>query len=161
MSVGGGLRTLPIHLQSASHRQDGSAQCKVINMPVGEELQRLDQSLLAFDPAFRAFASKHHLTLTRSEKESVGRSFRWGKGPHGLIQLFLGNLERGEWKLWACCSQDRGGERFWKTQYLIDGQPLEAFADTLPALLEEGLKLVNEWRTHPEQLEFATKLRWH
>ena len=129
----------------------------MINMPVAEVLQRHDESLFPLDASFRAFAKRHHLTFIQNEKESVGRSLRWGHGSHGLIQLFLSDLDRGYWKLWLCCVQDRGDEFFWKTQYLVDGRPLEAFADRLPGLLEDGLKLVNDWRMHPEQLEFAAK----
>jgi hypothetical protein len=128
------------------------------DMPVGGPLQRYDEALCAFDPEFRAFARQHHLTIARNERESVGYSLRWGSGPRGLIQLFLSNIERGEWKLWLCCSQDRGDERYWRTQYLLDGQPLDDFARRLPTLLADGLRLVNDWRAHPDQLEFATKL---
>ena len=127
-------------------------------MGVGEPLQRHYESLLALDPAFEVFVSRHAVKLARNEKESVGRSLRWGANPHGLIQLFLSDLAQDEWKLWLCCFQDRGDERFWKTRYLVDGKPLNAFSDRLPQLLENGFALVDDWRRHPDHLEFATKI---
>jgi hypothetical protein len=130
----------------------------------GSWLESADQAirwealLAPLDPQFEAFTSRRGLTLERNERESVGRSIRWGDNPRGLIKLFLKGLETDQWKLWLCCANDRDGKRYWRQEYLVDGQPIASFAELLAEFLEQGFDRVNHWMGHPEDLSFATDL---
>jgi hypothetical protein len=123
-----------------------------------EEWDRLEAPIKALDPAIHAFAIAHSLSVDRNEKESVGRSIRWGSNPSCLIQLYLADQAALTWNLWACCSEDRQMDRYWKTRFLIEGQSVTDFAQKIQALLLEAYYDLMTWSAEPEQLVFATKL---
>jgi hypothetical protein len=124
-----------------------------------EEWQRLEAPLLQVDSCIERFAREHSLNLSKNHKEWPERSLTWGENPRCLIQLYLAEEEDLTWNLWLCCSEDRGGERFWRKEFAVRGQKLEQFIMDLPKLLDESLKQLNDWRAAPDKLEFATKLQ--
>jgi hypothetical protein len=123
-----------------------------------EEWERLEAPIRAIDPAIDNFASTHSLTVVRNERESVGRSMRWGSNPSCLIQLYLADQSKLTWNLWACCSEDRQLKRYWKQRMLVEESKAADFADKIIELLEEGYEDVCVWSAQPDQLVFATKI---
>lgn len=123
-----------------------------------EELARFDAALAPIDPTIAASAARRTLSVRKNERESIGRSIRWGNDPSALLQLYLSDPERLTWNLWACCSEDRGNERYWKTTFLVEGKEVSAFASSIDTLLERGFRELTEWREHPHLLAFATKI---
>lgn len=123
-----------------------------------EQWVHLEAALRPIDPLIDRFAARNALLVTHNEGESVGRSMRWGSNPSALLQLYLSDLNRMTWNLWACCYEDRGSDRYWKTAFLVEGEEVVAFAQSLDALLERGLGELNHWCEHPELLRFATKV---
>src|SRR2546430_16910392 len=100
------------------------AVSKTATMPNGhhhgseEEWNRLEAPFREIDPAVQAFARRHGLRLTTDYHDWPERSLRWGGDIERLIQIYLHDEQRLTWNLWLCASQDRGRERFWKTQFL-------------------------------------------
>ena len=123
-----------------------------------EEWQRLEGPLLKIDPVLEHFAATHGVVLSRNAKDSPERSLRWGNSPSFLIQLYLEGSSGPTWNMWLCCSEDRGDSRYWRTDFAARGEPVEAFQDRLPGLLEESFRTVTAWGADPAQLQFATKL---
>lgn len=123
-----------------------------------EEWQRLEAPLLAIDPVLERFAASHGIELLKNEKDSPGRSLRWGDNPSFLIQLFLADETARSWNLWLCCVQDRDDSRYWRNDYAVRDKSVETFRGQLDVLLEESLTRLTEWGANSEQLEFATRL---
>jgi hypothetical protein len=76
-----------------------------------------------------------------------------------LIQLYLDDQHKLTWNLWIAASQDRARERYWKKTFLVKSEPIEAFAERLPNLLEEARDTLLLWSRHPDEFEFATTLK--
>jgi hypothetical protein len=123
-----------------------------------EQWAHFEAALLPIDPNINGFAARHALSVRQNERDSVGRSMRWGNNPSALLQLYLADPDRLTWNLWACCSDDRGSDRYWKTTFLMEGEEVAAFAPFIDALLERGFSELTEWREHPNLLTFATKI---
>jgi hypothetical protein len=123
-----------------------------------EEWQRLQAPLLSIDPSLEAFAHAHGLTVSKNHKDNPDRSIRWGDNPTCLIQIYLEGDDGPTWNLWLCCTEDRGDSRYWRKDFPVRDEPVDAFRDKLPALLEDGFAMLEAWRASPEQLAFATKL---
>lgn len=123
-----------------------------------EEWERLEAPLLALDPVIASFADEHSLALSKNHKDWPDRSMRWGQNPSCLIQLYLADAASISWHLWLCCAEDRGRERFWRQERLIDGKQTPLFEAQIPNLLNEGRRRLEEWRAAPDQLEFATTI---
>lgn len=123
-----------------------------------EEWQRLEGPLLTIDPVLEAFSVRHGIELLKNEKDSPGRSFRWGDNPGFLIGFSLQDEATLSWNLWLCCFEDRDDSRYWRNEYAIREEPVEAFGPQLDSLLEESFARVEAWGANPEQLQFATKL---
>ena len=118
------------------------------------EWKRMEAPLLQTDEAFRAAAEKHQLRLSANVKLWPERSLTWGIDIRRLIQLFLKDENVLTFNLWLSASEDRPGVRYWKQEMLVDQQPIEAFLNNLPSLLEEAYARVNSWQS--DQLELAT-----
>jgi hypothetical protein len=123
-----------------------------------EEWQRLEEPLLAIDPILERFAAARGVLVSRNAKDAPERSLTWGGSPSFLIQLYLADYARPSWNMWLCCSEDRGDERFWRTDFAVRDQPMDAFQSRLSALLEQSFRTVETWGADPDQLQFATKL---
>ena len=125
----------------------------------GSEAQwyRMEAPLLQVDPVLEKFAAAHKLTLSKNYHGEPERSLRWNTALDCLIQLYLEDADRLTFNMWLCASQDRGGERFWRREFLVKDQKLEDFTDRLPELLEEAFSSVSSWSS--ATLEFATTLR--
>ena len=118
----------------------------------------MEGPLLALDPDLARFAIAHGLEVSKNAKDYPERSLRWGNNPSFLIQIYLENEDRLSWNLWLCCYEDRDDSRYWRTDFVIRDEPMEAFRDQLPGVLEESFKRLVAWGADPEQLEFVTKL---
>ncbi|HEV7352183.1 MAG TPA: hypothetical protein VGN74_03540 [Brevundimonas sp.] len=123
-----------------------------------EEWVRLEAPLLELDPVIAAFADEHSLALSKNHKDWPERSIRWGANPSCLIQLYLADSNLVLWHLWLCCAEDRGSERFWRQDRLVDGQQMPDFGPHIRNLLDEGRRRLERWRAAPEELEFATRI---
>ena len=123
-----------------------------------EEWQRLEAPLVALDPVLNQFAAAHKLAMSKNAKNSPERSLHWGDNPRFLIQLYLASEAGPSWNLWLCCSEDRGESRYWRQDFAIEGQPVQAFQDQLPTILMDGLNQLKVWGANPDQFEFATRL---
>lgn len=123
-----------------------------------EEAWKLATTLEAIDPTLETFAQAHRLTLSRNSKGHPERSLRWGDGPSCLIQIYLDGLTNPTWALWLCCHEDRDGSRYMRSQFLLENVELVVIERDLPALLKNGRGILNDWRTRPSDLVFATHL---
>jgi len=124
-----------------------------------EKWKRLEGPLVEIDPVIDEFAQKIGVPVTKNFKDLPGRSIEWGGEIRCLIQIYLANEKELTWNIWICCSHDRDGSRYWKREFLIENKPIEDFSDRLPDLFAEGRARLINWSRHPENLEFATKLR--
>ena len=121
-----------------------------------DEWRRMEAPLVVVDDVLIMFARAHQMQITKNYHEWPERSLTWGTRIRRLIQLYAAESDQPTFNLWLCASQDRGLSRFWKREFLFEKKPLAAFADRLPALLEEARNKVNSWEER--DLEFATKL---
>jgi len=117
----------------------------------------MEAPLVKADPVLQKFAAAHRLKLSKNYHNEPERSLTWDTGIRRLIQLYLQDPKTLTLNLWLCASQDLGGSRFWRREFLVKDQRLDDFFDQLPALLEEGYARVNSWTG--DTLEFGTKLR--
>jgi hypothetical protein len=122
------------------------------------EWERQEAPLLKLDPTISSFADEHSLALARNHKDWPERSLRWGQNPSCLMQLYLADADALTWHLWLCCTEDRGRDRFWRQERLIDGEHISTFAPRISSLLREGYLRLEEWKAAPDQLEFATRI---
>jgi hypothetical protein len=123
-----------------------------------EEWDRIEGPLLELDPLIDDFARTANLAVTKNLKDLPERSLQWGKDIRCLIQVYLEDQTALTWNIWICCSNDRDGKRYWKTEFLVKQKTCRDFQDRLPSLLEEGRARLVEWSRHPEALELATTL---
>jgi len=123
-----------------------------------EEWERLQEPLLVIDPILERFATMRGLQITRNAKDTPERSIRWGDNPSFLIQLYLESEVGPTWNLWLCCSEDRDDSRYWRRDFAVRAEPIEAFSEQLAGLLETSFSRLLAWGKNPQQLEFATKL---
>lgn len=117
-----------------------------------------DSLLEEVDPIISAFARRHSLSVVKNERESVGRSMQWGENPYALLQIYRTDLVQPTWNMWACCWEDREGKRYMKSEDLFDHLKVSNFVEDLDDLLENGFRLINDWRRNTSILKFATKL---
>lgn len=151
----------PLWVESGHWRSNGAMSPFMANggwYGTPEEWQRLQGPLLAIDPVLDRFAAARGVRVSRNAKDAPERSLTWGGRPRFLIQLYLESDAGPTWNMWLCCSEDRGDSRYWRTDFAVRGQPLEAFQARLSALLEESFETVKTWGNDPDQLQFATKL---
>ena len=123
-----------------------------------EEWDRLEAPLLELDPMISSFSDEHSLALSKNHKDWPGRSLKWGQSPSCLMQLYLADADTLVWHLWLCCSEDRGSERFWRQERIIDGEQIATFAPRILPVLREGYGRLEKWRAAPDRLEFATTI---
>jgi hypothetical protein len=123
-----------------------------------EEWQRMEAPIEALDPELQRFAALHSLSIERNHKDWPGRSMVWDNGVRCLIQLYLDDAESFGIDLWICASQDRGRNRYWKQEFLCKGAPSDNIERRLPELLATAKARLDDWSSHPEQLEFATEI---
>jgi hypothetical protein len=105
----------------------------------------MEAPLLRADPVLQKFAATRGLAVSKNYHGDPERSLRWGGGIQRLIQLYLEDSDRLTLNLWVCASQDRGGTRFWRRDFVVKEKKLEDFFERLPVLLEEAYALVNAW----------------
>ena len=123
-----------------------------------EEWSRIEAPLKALDSDLDRFASKYGLNVTKNHKDWPERSLAWETDVRCVIGIYLVDESLLTLNLWICASQDRNGSRFWKRETLRKEVQLPEMArDLLPAL-ETGKCKLDHWSSHPEELEFATKL---
>lgn len=82
----------------------------------------------------------------------------WDNGVRCLIQLYLDNADTLGVNLWICASQDRGRDRYWKKEFLWKGASAEDVAPSFSEFLSTAKTKLDQWSSHPDQLEFATKI---
>jgi hypothetical protein len=121
-----------------------------------EEWDRLEAPLIALDPTLEAFARQRGLTLGKNHKYPE-RSLTWGGSVSRLIQIFIAGDQGPTFNLWLCASEDRGGDRFWKQQFLLEAATGGELADGLESRLAYAHEIVASWQ--PGDLQFATHLR--
>jgi hypothetical protein len=117
---------------------------------------RIESPLHSLDPALDAFAQEHGLSVSRNARGWPDRSIRWGHPVNRLIQVFLESEDRLTWTLWACASEDRDAERYWRHVSLRKAVPIDEIASDLPALLNEAKRTLEAWSS--SDLEFATEI---
>jgi len=119
------------------------------------EWAHIEAPLIRVDPLLEEFARTHRVPLAKNSHGSPDRSITWTDGASCLIQLYPVNQDPPSFSLWIRASQDRGRERYWKTAYLVEDQPLAAFEAELPALLDEGLHTLAAWCSDPESFDYV------
>ena len=112
--------------------------------------------LRRLDPLLARFARTHGVSVGRNYQGAHERSLKWGAPIRRLIQVYLEDPDALTWNVWLCASEDRGGARYWKHEFLKRAVSIEEIERGLPQLLEEARLLVESWSS--DQLEFATKL---
>jgi hypothetical protein len=123
-----------------------------------EEWDRVEKPLLEIDPVICKLAHAWGLRVLKNAKDWPSRSMQWGGDVRCLIQIWLANQDQLTWNIWICCSQDRDGERYWRTENLIEGKCLSDFKDGLSETLTAARERLIAWSERPEELTFATKL---
>lgn len=123
-----------------------------------DEWDRFEAPLMLLDDAFNDFAERHKLEVRRNHKDWPARSVSWGNGAECLIQLYVAHMNAPEVILWICASVDRGHERYWRHERLIDSLRADHIVEELPEQLDLGFKRLHEWCMHTESFEFATAL---
>jgi hypothetical protein len=124
-----------------------------------EEWERLEAPLKLLDPGLGSFAHTHGLTVTKNSKHGrPERSIIWGDDVRCLVQLFLASESVPTLNLWICASQDRDGNRYWKNEMLRREVQASDLVLELRDILEAGIRQLNQWSAHPDQLQFATEL---
>ena len=91
--------------------------------------ERLQAPLLTIDAMLDHFAEAHGLLLSKNAKDCPERSLRWGDNPGCLIQIYPESEDGPTWNLWLCCSEDRGGSRYWRRDFAIQSELTEWRAD--------------------------------
>lgn len=110
-----------------------------------DEWGRFEAPLLALDDMLTSFAARRGLALSRNTRSWPARSLEWGGDVSRLIQLYLADEARVTFHLWVCASQDRGGKRYWRQEFLIKDQPADALLADLPRLLEIAFDTADAW----------------
>jgi hypothetical protein len=118
--------------------------------------EALEMPLRALDVELRAFAQRNGAAFTTNSRNWPDRSIIWGNSIRRLVQIYLADESRPTYSLWLCASEDRGGKRYWKEQFLREAVPIAEIAADLPDLLEQGRSLLEAWTSGT--LEFATAL---
>jgi hypothetical protein len=72
------------------------------------------------------------------------------------MQIYLADEKRVTYSFWLCASEDRGGERYWRREFLREDVLIGEIAVDLAELLERGRSLLEGWTS--ETLEFGTTL---
>jgi hypothetical protein len=121
-----------------------------------EEWARLEAPLIAIDDVLAVFASQHGLSIEKN-RGFPERSIRWGSPVSRLIQIFIAAEDVPTFHLWLCASEDRGRDRFWKREFLLESVTGAQLADGLGARLAGAYEVVAAWQ--PTDLEFAGHLR--
>ena len=120
-----------------------------------EEWDRLEAPLIAIDQTLEEFADQHSLTLTKNHKHPE-RSLKWGSPVSRLIQVFVSADEIPAFNLWLCASEDRGRDRFWKQEFLLESVTEQELSEGLEPRLAQAHRIVESWQ--PKDLEFATHI---
>ena len=118
--------------------------------------ERIEAPLVELDEAFAAFASRHGMSLRRNYHDWPERSVIQEGEVTRLIQVYLDDEARLTFSVWLCASQDRGDERFWKSDYLARGVSAGVLAANLHIWLEQGWARLQGWNAN--DLVFATRL---
>ena len=121
-----------------------------------DEWRRVEAPLLEVDAEIGQFAKEFGLCVTKNLKDWPERSIAWGSAIRRLIQLYLVDEKLLTFNLWLCASQDRGDERYWKQERLINAKTVPEFKDSLPVLLREARMKVEAWSER--DLEFVVHL---
>ncbi len=116
---------------------------------------RIEAPLIGVDPLLEDFARKNGLSVSKNSHNSPERSITWNAGPNCLIQLYPVAQDPSRFSLWICASEDRGGERYWKEDSLVEDQPMEAFEAQLPELLDDGLRTLASWCEDTESFDYV------
>ncbi len=123
-----------------------------------EEWRRIEAPIKSLDPELERFATLHSIPITRNHKDWPERSIVWDNGVRCLIQLYLNDVETLGVNLWICASQDRGRDRYWKREFLCKGASVEVVAPCFSEFLSTAKSKLDHWSSHPDMLEFATKI---
>ena len=123
------------------------------------EWDAVEKPLQSLDGDLQSFAERFGVSLSRNSRGWPDRSIIWGEPVRRLIQIYLVDEKRATYSFWLCASEDRGGERYWRQEFLKEAVPIQEIAADLPALLERGRSLLESWPS--ETLEFATTLSPH
>jgi hypothetical protein len=118
--------------------------------------ETLEMPLRALDGELRAFAERYGLALSSNSRNWPDRSIVWGDSIRRLIQIYLADDKWLTYSCWVCASEDRDSKRYWRREFLKEAVPIEDIAADLPAQLEHGRELLEDWTS--ETLEFATTL---
>ena len=110
-----------------------------------DEWRRVEAPLLEVDPEISQFAKEFGLRVTKNLKDWPERSIVWGSAIRRLIQLYLVDEKQLTFNLWLCASQDRGDERYWKQEKLINAKTVPEFKDSMPGLLREARIKLEAW----------------
>ena len=118
--------------------------------------ERLEMPLRALDSDLQTFSKRSGIPLSSGGKNGPDRSLAWGESIRRLIQIYVAEEEAPTYNFWVCAVEDRGGERYWRQEFLRKSVPIGDIAIDLPGLLERGRVLLESWTS--ETLQFATTL---
>jgi hypothetical protein len=125
-----------------------------------QELVRLELPLIKLDARLAKFAREHHLSLSKNHRGDPERSLESSEaGLRRLIQIYIEDEHKLTFNVWICVSEDRGDERFWKRQFLLEAAPAQKIDDELDSLLGKAFEIAQSWSSN--DLEFATKITRH
>lgn len=123
-----------------------------------EEWQRAEAPIKSLDPELERFANLHSLKISRNHKDWPDRSMVWDDRVRCSIQFYLDDVETLGVNLWNCASQDRGGDRYWKQEFLFKGKLFYDVAPQIVEFLDVARSKLDHWNLYPDQLDFATKV---
>lgn len=110
-----------------------------------ETWQRLIAPLADADELLSAVAESRGMELTRNQRAWPERSLCWGTDIRRKFQIYLADEKKETFSVGVVAWKDGAAGRSWRREKLREGVPWAALREELPALLEEGVRLVDSW----------------
>jgi hypothetical protein len=123
-----------------------------------EHWEKIEAPLRQIDRQLEKFAKAHAMSIGKNYHNWPERSLSWSsEGLRRLIQIYLKDATKETYCLWLCASEDRGHERYWKKQFLLDNVTWTEVQEGLERHLDQAYKTVQAWSA--SDLEFGGKIR--
>jgi len=110
-----------------------------------EEWQQLVKPFEEIDEILATVAKSRGMELTRNSRGWPERSLRWGAGIRRQFQVYLENEKTGKFRVGITAGKDGPEGRSWRGKVLREGIRWSALREELPALLEEGVRMLDGW----------------
>ena len=122
-----------------------------------ERWEKMEAPFLQVDRRLEEFEKIHAMSIEKNYHNWPQRTLSWAnEGITRWIQISLKGDTEETYCLWLLAWQDRGHERYWKRQYLLDDAIWAEVEGALETHLDQAHKIVQAWSA--SDLEFAGKI---